>query len=110
MAPASDRAGRIETHGIDYVPDSERHGTARSLFVVWGASNVTYLYIVLGGTLVLLGVNVWQSLPGGGAGNPLWALVGCRSVSGPSSGTPSEVVARAMFGVRGNRVFNVVLG
>jgi NCS1 family nucleobase:cation symporter-1 len=31
MAPASDRAGRIETHGIDYVPDSERHGTARSL-------------------------------------------------------------------------------
>ncbi len=31
MAPASDRAGRIETHGIDYFPDSERHGTARSL-------------------------------------------------------------------------------
>ena len=28
MAPASDRAGRIETHGIDYIPDSERHGTA----------------------------------------------------------------------------------
>ena len=54
MAPASDRAGRIETHGIDYVPDTERHGTARSLFVVWAASNVTYLYIVLGGTLVSL--------------------------------------------------------
>ncbi|HEY5394871.1 MAG TPA: cytosine permease [Trebonia sp.] len=59
MAPASDRAGRIETHGIDYVPDSDRHGTARSLFVVWAASNVTYLYIVLGGTLVLLGLDVW---------------------------------------------------
>jgi purine-cytosine permease-like protein len=41
MAPASDRVGRIETHGIDYVPDTERHGTARSLFVVWAASNVT---------------------------------------------------------------------
>jgi len=110
MAPASDRAGRIETHGIDYVPDSERHGTARSLFLVWAASNVTYLYIVLGGTLVLLGLDVWQSLAVVVAGNLFWALVGWLSVSGPSSGTPSEVVTRAMFGVRANRVFNVVLG
>jgi purine-cytosine permease-like protein len=44
------------------------------------------------------------------AGNLFWALVGWLSISGPSSGTPSEVVTRAMFGVRGNRVFNVVLG
>jgi len=110
MAPVSDRAGRIETHGIDYVPDSERHGAARSLFVVWAASNVTYLYIVLGGTMVLLGLDVWQSLAVVVAGNLFWALVGWLSISGPSSGTPSEVVTRAMFGVRGNRVFNVVLG
>jgi NCS1 family nucleobase:cation symporter-1 len=110
MAPASDRAGRIETHGIDHVPDSERHGTAGSLFVVWAASNVTYLYIVLGGTMVLLGLDVWQSLAVVVAGNLFWALAGWLSISGPSSGTPSEVVTRAMFGVRGNRVFNVVLG
>ena len=110
MAPASDRAGRIETHGIDYVPDSERHGSARSLFMVWAASNVTYLYIVLGGTLVLLGLDVWQALAVVVAGNLFWGLVGWLSISGPSSGTPSEVVTRAMFGVRGNRVFNVVLG
>ena len=110
MAPATDQAGRIETHGIDYVPDSERHGSARSLFVVWAASNVTYLYIVLGGTLVLLGLDVWQALAVVVAGNLFWGLVGWLSISGPSSGTPSEVVTRAMFGVRGNRVFNVVLG
>src|ERR1700689_2704526 len=110
MAPATDQAGRIETHGIDYVPASERHGTARSRFVVWAASNVTYLYIVLGGTMVLLGLNVWQSLAVVVAGNLFWALVGWLSVSGPGSGTPSEVVTRAMFGVRGNRVYNVVLG
>ncbi len=41
------------------------------------------------------------------AGNLFWGLVGWLSISGPSSGTPSEVVTRAMFGVRGNRVFNV---
>jgi NCS1 family nucleobase:cation symporter-1 len=107
---AADRAGRIETHGIDYIPASERHGRPRSLFVVWAASNITYLYIVLGGTMVLLGLNVWQSLAVVVAGNLFWPLIGWLSISGPSSGTPSEVVTRAMFGVRGNRVFNIVLG
>ena len=105
-----DRAGRIETHGIDYIPDSERHGRPRSLFVVWAASNITYLYIVLGGTMILLGLNVWQSLAVVVAGNLFWPLIGWLSISGPSSGTPSEVVTRAMFGVRGNRVYNIVLG
>jgi nucleobase:cation symporter-1, NCS1 family len=106
----SDRAGRIEAHGVDYIPDSERHGRPRSLFAVWAASNITYLYIVLGGTLVLLGLGVWPALAVIVAGNLFWGLVGWLSISGPSSGTPSEVVTRAMFGVRGNRVYNVVLG
>ena len=77
---------------------------------MWAASNITYLYIVLGGTLVLLGLNVWQALGVVVAGNLFWVLVGWLSISGPSSGTPSEVVTRAIFGMRGNRVFNVVLG
>ena len=78
--------------------------------MVWAASNITYLYIVLGGTMVLLGLNAWQSLAVVVAGNLFWGLVGWLSVSGPSSGTPSEVVTRAMFGIRGNRVYNIVLG
>ncbi len=108
--PAADRAGRVETHGIDVIPDSERHGRPRSLFTVWAASNITYLYLVLGGTMVLLGLNVWQALGVVLAGNLFWVLVGWLSISGPSSGTPSEVVTRAVFGVRGNRVYNVILG
>ena len=60
--------------------------------------------------MVLLGLDVWQSLAVVVAGNPFWALVGWLSISGPGSGTPSGVVTRAMFGVRGNRFFNVVLG
>lgn len=108
--PTSDRAGRIETHGTDYIPDSERHGRPRSLFVVWAASNITYLYIVLGGTLVLLGLNVWESLAVVVAGNLFWIVVGVLSISGPASGVPSEVITRAMFGIRGNRVFNLIVG
>src|ERR1700744_5541171 len=109
-APPSDQAGRIETHGTDYIPAAERYGRARSLFVVWAASNITYLYIVLGGTLVLLGLNAWQALGVVVAGNLCWLLIGYLSISGPASGAPSEGVTRAIFGVRGNRVFNVILG
>jgi nucleobase:cation symporter-1, NCS1 family len=108
--PASDRAGQVEQHGIDYIPAAERHGRARELFAVWAASNVTYLYIVLGGTMILLGLNVWQSMAVIVAGNVFWALVGLLAVSGPSSGTPSGVVARSMFGVRGNRVNVAIAG
>ena len=101
---------RIEARGIDYVPAAERRGRPRALFVVWAASNLTYLYIVLGGTMVLLGLNAWQSLAVVAAGNLFWLLVGWLSVSGPSAGTPSEVITRAMYGVRGNRVYNALLG
>jgi NCS1 family nucleobase:cation symporter-1 len=108
--PPADRAGRVERHGIDCIPDAERHGRPRSLFLVWAASNITYLYIVLGGAMILLGLSTWQALAVVLAGNLFWALVGWLSVSGPASGTPSEVVTRAMFGIRGNRVCNLVLG
>ncbi|UQX89129.1 cytosine permease [Jatrophihabitans telluris] len=108
--PAGDRTGRIEAHGIDVIPESERHGRARELLVLWAASNITYLYIVLGGTLVLLGLGVVQAMAVVLVGNLFWLLVGWLSVSGPSAGTPSEVITRAMFGVRGNRLYNLVLG
>jgi nucleobase:cation symporter-1, NCS1 family len=107
---ATDRAGQVEQHGIDFIPAAERHGRARELFAVWAMSNVTYLYIVLGGTMILLGLNVWQAMAVVVAGNLFWALVGLLAVSGPSSGTPSGVVARSMFGVRGNRVNVAIVG
>ncbi|MFJ5232410.1 purine-cytosine permease family protein [Kitasatospora sp. NPDC088391] len=106
----ADRPGRIEAHGIDHIPDSERHGRARDLFAVWAAPNVSYLNLVVGGTLVLIGLDLWQSLAVVVAGNLLWALVGLLAVSGPAAGAPSEVVMRAMFGVRGNRVNIAVTG
>ncbi|MCU1529516.1 MAG: nitrate reductase [Frondihabitans sp.] len=108
--PSADRAGRVETHGTDRIPESERHGRPRSLVAVWAASNLTYLYIVLGGTMILLGLNLWQSLAVIVAGNLFWILVGYLSISGPVAGLPSEVITRAMYGVRGNRFLNLIVG
>ncbi|HEU0182600.1 MAG TPA: cytosine permease [Agromyces mariniharenae] len=107
---ASDRAGRIETHGVDVIPDAERHGRPRELFWVWMSANVVYLYFVLGGVLMLLGLSVWEALAITVVGNLWWAAVGWLAVSGPASGTPSVTVMRAMFGIRGNRVFGGGLG
>jgi purine-cytosine permease-like protein len=105
-----DTAFHIETRGIDVIPAAERHGTARELFAVWAAPNVTYLYIVLGGALVGLGLNAAQGIAVVILGNLFWALVGLLSISGPASGTPSSVVMRAMFGIRGNRINAAVTG
>jgi len=107
---AADRAGRIETHGADYVPESERHGNPRSLFAVWAGSNIIYLYFVLGGLLVLLGLDIWQSIAVIVAGNLFWIAVGYLAISGPSSGSPSEIITRTFFGVNGNRVVQITSG
>jgi purine-cytosine permease-like protein len=109
-AAPHDQFGRIETRGIDYIPPAERHGEARELFAVWTAPNVTYLYIVLGGALIGLGLNAWEGIAIVLLGNLFWALVGLLSISGPASGTPSSVVMRAMFGIRGNRVNVFITG
>ena len=108
--PATDRPGQVEVHGIDFIPEGERHGRARELFAVWAASNITYLYIVVGGAMILLGLNPWQAMAVVVAGNLFWALVGILAASGPSSGTPSSVVQRAMYGIRGNRVNVAIVG
>jgi purine-cytosine permease-like protein len=102
--PPSDRFGAIEQHGIDRVPDDERHGRASDLFVVWAASNTIYIYIVVGGALPLLGLNIGQGLCAAVLGNLFWALVGLLAASGATSGTPGSIVMRAMFGVRANPV------
>ncbi|MEU3409144.1 cytosine permease [Streptomyces sp. NPDC006670] len=104
------RAGRIEAHGIDRIPESERHGRPRDLFAVWAAANVNYLSLVIGGALVLMGLSLGQTLAVLVVGNLFWLLTGLVATSGPAAGAPSEVITRALYGVLGNRVNNAVGG
>ncbi|WP_438352186.1 purine-cytosine permease family protein [Microbacterium sp. CJ88] len=110
VTSAIDRAGHIEQHGADFVPESERHGHPRELFWVWMSANVVYLYFVIGGVLMLLGLSLWEALAITVVGNLWWAAVGWLAISGPVSGTPSVAIMRAMFGIRGSRVFGAGLG
>ncbi|MEU5219805.1 cytosine permease [Streptomyces sp. NPDC020807] len=108
-APA-DRATRVEAHGIDHIPDSERHGRPRELFSVWAAANVNYLSLVIGGALVLMGLTLWQAVAVIVIGNLFWLFTGLLATSGPAAGAPSEVITRALYGVLGNRVNNAIGG
>ncbi|MFH8629168.1 purine-cytosine permease family protein [Streptomyces lydicus] len=108
--PATDRAGHVEAHGIDHIPDAERHGRPRELFSVWAAANVNYLSLVTGAALILMGLSLWQALVVIVVGNLFWALTGLLAISGPAAGAPSEVITRAMYGILGNRVNNAVTG
>ncbi|MFG2640167.1 purine-cytosine permease family protein [Streptomyces sp. NPDC048370] len=108
--PGAERPGRVEVHGIDHIPDAERHGRPRELFSVWAAANVNYLSLVIGGALVLMGLSLWQALAVIVVGNLFWLLTGVLAMSGPAAGAPSEVITRTMYGVRGNRVNNAVTG
>ncbi len=107
---AIDVAGKIETRGIEYIPEKDRHGKPAQLFPVWLSANVAYVYLLLGGSLIVLGLAPWQAFVVLAIGNLLWLVIGLLAISGPSSGTPSEVIMRAMLGVRGNRVFGAGLG
>ncbi|MFI8366800.1 purine-cytosine permease family protein [Streptomyces sp. NPDC085466] len=108
--PAGDRPGRVEAHGIDHIPDGERHGHPRELFSVWAAANVNYLSLVIGGALVLMGLTLGQAIGVIVVGNLFWVLTGVLATSGPAAGVPSEVVTRALYGVLGNRVNNALGG
>jgi len=96
--------GHIESRGIDFIPDHERRGRPRELFTVWAASNVNYLSIVVGGALTTLGLGARQGLTVLALGCTFWVLAAFLAVSGPSAGTPSYIITRSMFGIRGNRL------
>lgn len=102
---ADDRFGHVETRGIDRVPEDERHGDPRELFKVWAGANINYLSILVGGMLTLFGLGLWQALAVVLVGNLFWIPVGILAVSGPASGTPSSIITRTMYGVRGNRIW-----
>jgi nucleobase:cation symporter-1, NCS1 family len=110
VQPESDRVWSIETHGIDPIPESDRHGRPADLFPIWFAANVSILGISYGTYLVTFyGLNLWQAVVAGALGTVVsFLLVGFISLAGKRGSAPTLVLSRAAFGVRGNVVPTVV--
>ncbi|CAB4543576.1 MAG: nitrate reductase [Actinobacteria bacterium] len=105
-----DVAGGVEAHGIDHIPANERYGRARQLIGVWATSQANYVVLVMGGVLVAMGLSFWQALAVIVIGNLFSVLTGFISATGPVSGTPSQIIQRALFGPKGNLVSQVFTG
>ena len=95
---------KIEQHGIDFIPETDRGLKLRDLFMIWFGANVIYLYIVDGAIIVGFGLSFWPAMSVVLAANLLYVLLGLNSVAGPRAGTAMLTISRASFGIRGNSV------
>jgi len=102
----SDAFGKVETHGIDAIPATERHGHPRELGFLWAGAFTNYASLFTASLLTTYyGLGVWDGLAATILGTIAAALIlGLLSNTGPSSGLPQIVFTRGIFGRRGSNV------
>ncbi len=99
---ANDDAFSVEVHGINTIPDADRHGTARELFFVWAAPNTNYVYLILGALIISFGLGFWPAVLAILVAHAFYLFLGLGAIPGPKAGSPTLVVSRSAFGLRGN--------
>lgn len=100
--PASDELFQVETHGIDPIPDAERHGGAKDLFWLWFGSNLTFTYVINGTLAVAFGLSFWAATAVVVLGGLAFFVVSALGLAGIRTGTATLVISRAAFGIHGN--------
>jgi NCS1 family nucleobase:cation symporter-1 len=101
--PAPSGPTGVEQHGIDLIPDSERHGTPKHLFGMWLGTNLNVFYVVNGAVVISMGLSFAQSAIAILLGNLAFLAVGLTSQQGPETGTSTFAVSRASYGPNGGR-------
>jgi nucleobase:cation symporter-1, NCS1 family len=92
----------VERRSIDPIPDSERHGSVRSLFTVWFAANMQVTAVVTGALGVILGLPLPWAIVALVIGNLTGAVfMALHSAQGPKLGIPQMIQSRAQFGFYG---------
>ena len=102
----ADAFGKVETHGIDAIPATERHGRPRELGFLWAGAFSNYASLFTASLLTTYyGLGVWDGLAATILGTIAAALIlGLLSNTGPRSGLPQIIFTRAIFGRRGSYV------
>ncbi|MFF5970567.1 purine-cytosine permease family protein [Streptomyces sp. NPDC012769] len=101
-AAGRDEVFQVEGHGIDPIPDGERHGGAKDLFWLWFGSNLTFTYVINGALAVAFGLSFWQATAVVVLGGLSFFAISAAGLSGVRTGTATLVISRAAFGVCGN--------
>ena len=95
----------LEVNGPNTIHESERKGTARSLFWPWAGANVSLLALSYGSFFLGFGISFKQATFAAIFGTVAsFLLVGISSLAGKRSNAPTMVLTRASFGVKGSVV------
>lgn len=107
----SDDFLKVERRGLEAIPETEQHGSARELALVWAGAMANYVSLLTGalviGAPLALGLSQGQlglvdSVIAITIGAALAAVLhGLTSVTGAKTGTPQMIFSRAVFGHRG---------
>ena len=93
---------KVETHGIEPIPQRDRKGTPRDVAWLWVAAFANFVSLITGALLITFGLGVAESILAVAVGSlAAAALHGLLSVAGPRFGTSQVVASRQTFGVRG---------
>ncbi len=93
---------KAESHSVEPIPDSERHGKPRDLFTLWFSANMQVTTIALGAVYVFIGLPLVWSIIAIILGNLIGAVfMAYHSAQGPIIGVPQMIQSRAQFGYFG---------
>lgn len=101
---AGDQAFKVETHGIDFIPEQERWATPRNIGAMWAGSALNVEYFIYGALLMGFGFSFLTALSIIVIGNLSYFLLGLASLQGQETGTTAFAISRAPFGTRGSRI------
>lgn len=105
MSTQTTTSTKIETNGVNPVPDNERYGRPVDLFPIWFSWNISIFGITCGIYVFGLGLSVWQAMAAGVIGYFLsCSLVGIIAVGGVRTGLPTLVQSRFAFGYHANKI------
>jgi purine-cytosine permease-like protein len=106
----ADVAGRIERHGVDYIPEGDRHSRPANIAWIMTGSCVTFPLIIQGWIPIAFGLSWWASFWAVVVGSLVGSLLlAPMALLSPRTGTNNPVGSSAHFGILG-RIVGSVLG
>jgi purine-cytosine permease-like protein len=107
---STDAIGRVENHGINYIPESDRHSRPANISWILFGGSITYSIIVIGWLPIAFGLGWWSSVSAIVVGSAVGSLLlAPMSLLAPHTGTNNPVSSGAHFGVVG-RIVGSLLG
>jgi nucleobase:cation symporter-1, NCS1 family len=98
---------KVEQHGIDFIPESDRWAKPRDIGAMWAGASVQIEYFIYGAILMTFGLTFAQVIVVIVLGNLSYFLLGLCSLQGPNAGTAVFAINRAPYGPNGSRPMSV---